>query len=510
MSATNKEIITDVKDVQHFEPNTFPYVLYFDEVECGNPLGSHKGVHKIGMLYISLRCFPTHMYSKLENIILYTAVPSKALKDLDVLLNYCIAQMNALNREGLIIHNTKIKFKMIGLVGDNLGQHQILGFVESFSANFYCIRCKAHRDVCRQMCRLNSSLLRTQANYAEDVSTGNLSETGISRPCILNKIQGYDVTCDIIFDIMHDLLEGVCNVAMSGVITVLCKYEHITLNLINNRIECFNFNTHSNRPISISQRNIDRKDLGMSASEMKNLVIYFSVIMGDIVPQDCGVWNYYLLMQQILDILLAKSITHDTINYLGGLIEEHHAAYLNFFGPLKPKTHNMLHYLECLRRFGPLSHNWSMRFEAMHFKFKQYTQTVRSRLNICKSMCIRHNYTVAHSVLNDFSDDEKIATSLTCVDIEGIVYKLDSLVSIQCENVNPMFGIIRCIFSDGKRNTIGFVIDVLETVCIFPHMYSYVVDLRSKLQEIILPKECSEPLSHKACGNIAYVSAFGL
>ena len=58
----------DVKDVQIFPPNTFPYVLYYDEMESGNPLGSHKGTHKVGMVYASLRCLPPHTYSKLENI----------------------------------------------------------------------------------------------------------------------------------------------------------------------------------------------------------------------------------------------------------------------------------------------------------------------------------------------------------------------------------------------------------------------------------------------------------
>ena len=186
MSATNKDIISDVKDCQHFAPNTFPYVLYFDKVECGNPLGSHKEVHKIGMLYISLRCFPTEMYSKLENIILYAALPSKAFEDIDYLLIYCVTQFNALYQEGLIIHNTKVQFKLVGLVGDNLKQHQMLGFSASYTANFYCIHCKAHRHACKHMHKLKPSLLGTQANCSEDLLTDNVSETGVSRPCILN------------------------------------------------------------------------------------------------------------------------------------------------------------------------------------------------------------------------------------------------------------------------------------------------------------------------------------
>ena len=158
------------------------------------------------------------MYSKLENIILYAAVPSEVFKDLDYLLTFCVTQMNALYQEGFIIQKTKVQFKLVGLVGDNLGQHQMSGFVTSVTANFYRIHCKAHRDACKKMRKLNLSLLRTQANYSEDILTGNISETDISRPCILNKMLGYDVVFDIVYDIMHDLLEGVRNIAMCGTI----------------------------------------------------------------------------------------------------------------------------------------------------------------------------------------------------------------------------------------------------------------------------------------------------
>ena len=86
----------------------------------------------------------------------------------------------------------------------------------------------------------------------------------------------YTFCCEFfnyIYDILHDLLEGVCNMAMSGTIVELCKYSHTNLNLINNRVECFDFRNHSNRPIPICQRTLDRKDLGISASEMMYFVM---------------------------------------------------------------------------------------------------------------------------------------------------------------------------------------------------------------------------------------------
>ena len=70
---------------------------------------------------------------------------------------------------------------------------------------------------------------------------------------------------------------------------------------------------------------------------------------------------YYLLLQQILGILLSKTITHNMITHLEFLIEAHHEAYSKMFEAFEPKTQNMLYYAECPRRFGPLANIWSMR-----------------------------------------------------------------------------------------------------------------------------------------------------
>ena len=48
----------------------FPLLLYFDELECGNPLASHAGEEKLGGIYVSLACLPPHLIAKAENIFL--------------------------------------------------------------------------------------------------------------------------------------------------------------------------------------------------------------------------------------------------------------------------------------------------------------------------------------------------------------------------------------------------------------------------------------------------------
>ena len=68
------------------------------------------------------------------------------------------------------------------------------------------------------MCVLDKSLLRTESNFLIDF---DVSE--INRKCVFNDIVGFNVTRDIRFDIMHDLLE--CS--MKIVIVNICEIHGI-------------------------------------------------------------------------------------------------------------------------------------------------------------------------------------------------------------------------------------------------------------------------------------------
>lgn len=47
-------------------------ILYEDEFETNNPLGSHRGVGKVSAVYIVLPCLPVAVQSKTENIFTLT------------------------------------------------------------------------------------------------------------------------------------------------------------------------------------------------------------------------------------------------------------------------------------------------------------------------------------------------------------------------------------------------------------------------------------------------------
>jgi len=58
------------------------------------------------------------------------------------------------------------------------------------------------------------------------------------------------------------------------------------------------------------------------------------VILGDIVHDGDSVWHMYLILHQILDLVLASSLSSGDVNLLKSLVTEHHQLYVQLFGKM--------------------------------------------------------------------------------------------------------------------------------------------------------------------------------
>ena len=392
--------LNDLKDGSEFcdlPVNVLPYVLYYDEIECGNPLGSHKGSSKIGPVYFALRCFPPYVYSELKHIFVCCLFPSTNKAYLNVVVEKLYLEINELSSVGLVLFGQTIYFRFAGVIGDNLGLHQVLGFVESFSANFPCRMCKSQRNETQHLTKENVQLLRNKENYAIDV-TKPTNETGINRESVLNKLSDYHVTSNNFVDVMHDIAEGVASFGMLEIINHYLNCKIFTLEVLNDRIKCFPYFDISNKPPPVTYNNILKGRLSYSAAEMINLVLYFGLMVGDIVCDD-DVWLYYKTLRMLVNICLRKSYQIHHVNHLRSLIDEHHVLYMSLFKKsLKPKHHHLIHYPTCLLKTGPLTHNWSMRFESKHTLIKLIATISRSKVNLCKTVILRYMYVLSHDL----------------------------------------------------------------------------------------------------------------
>lgn len=94
-----------------------------------------------------------------------------------------------------------------------------------------------------------------------------------------------------------------------------------------------------------------------ASSQVQN----FSVILGDIVHDGDSVWHMYLILHQILDLVLASSLSSGDVNLLKSLVTEHHQLYVQLFGKMNWSitswytVHTQSNYLDHWDGFGGCS-----------------------------------------------------------------------------------------------------------------------------------------------------------
>lgn len=173
----------------YFENRTvLPLDVYFDDVEPDNQTGSHSSDHSLGVIYYRIPCIPQYLLSSLDNIFVACIFLSNHRKDHNrEIFAPVIDELKDLETNGIVVQTESehtIYFALCHILGDNLGQHAVTGFVESFNADYYCRFCKEHKNTMRRQLRENILVLRNRVNYENDVLSNNVSQTGIKTRCI--------------------------------------------------------------------------------------------------------------------------------------------------------------------------------------------------------------------------------------------------------------------------------------------------------------------------------------
>ncbi|KAJ8909351.1 hypothetical protein NQ315_014971 [Exocentrus adspersus] len=344
----------------------FPFYIYFDEFESGNPLGSHAGIHKIGAIYCSTPVIPEEQ--------LYERI---------------VQECTFLETNGITINlpekSIKIYFCLTLIVGDNLGLNSILGFTECFRANYFCRFCRCHRDVTQKLVEQeNDSLIRTKTSYDRDVAINNITQTGIKESSIWNEIPSF-----------HPMIffEGIALFDMTEILHHFVFVDSLfTIETLNCRLEYFNFGKQSiNKPPLISYSNLKNKSINMSCAEMKTFVHYAGLMFGDLIPVGNRVWKIYIILRKILDILFLDNVSEHDCILLKKYVAEHHTLYQELFKlPLKPKHHNVVHYPWIMDKVGPLKNMSTLRYESKHREFKKAANAVSSRVNITHTLALKN------------------------------------------------------------------------------------------------------------------------
>lgn len=477
-------ILWQRKKPKFAEKTVFPIFLYFDDFGIDNVLGPHST--SLCGAYFSIPVAPSQFLSKLQHIFLAGLLKSKDLKNFgnNYSLYKLIEEFRMLEEEGIKIQlhdgrTEKIYFSMSLIVGDNLGLNGILGFSKSFNCTFYCRLCKRSIEQMRGDCKEHENKFRNKKNYEDDVKivpeTLRIKKSGVKEDSIFNSLPNFHVTENFSFDIMHDLLEGVCHYDISKSLLYFIEKKFFTLDTFNYRMQLFNYQElHiGNRPSSINIKDLEAKHFKMTSSEMLTFCYLFTLFIGDLVPKTDSVWKCLGILFDIMDASFSHTIDDLTLIALQSLVTQHNRNYVELFhDTLKPKHHFMLHYVTTIRQSGPLKHLWSMRFEAKHQELKSFANNTKSRRNISYTICIKSALRFSNFITEDFLKKDFYFNDC------GNILKIDS---------KPYFTDLVNMFALNKNSSILF-----HNTCIFKgtlykrgFFLSFLLSLKLELYEII-------------------------
>lgn len=190
-------------------PSALKIIIYHDDLELGDPLGSRAGVHKLTMFYYSVHGFAT---GKLRQIHLLLACHSSDIKQYgyDTVLKPLLEDLVELDLGFEVdIGGSKrvLRGRVTHLVGDNLACNQILGLVCSFTNTRFCRFCYISGDESQTCTSIHGQLVRSATSHTLDVELSaafhdSYRNTGVKSDCVLDSIPYFSSMDATVPDIM--------------------------------------------------------------------------------------------------------------------------------------------------------------------------------------------------------------------------------------------------------------------------------------------------------------------
>lgn len=513
-----------------FSPDdiVIPLHTFYDDCQCNNPLGSHAD--KLGCTYVQIPCLPPECQSAVENIFLALVFKASYRCFGDSKAFGPLISSFKLLEDGIMVNTNdgpkKVYFLPGLLLGDNLGLNSVGGFVECFTACHYCRFCKIDKYQAYTQCTEDPALSRTKENYVQDLALQNYTLTGVKSNCVFNDVSQFHITSNYSVDVFHDLCEGVCHYTMMHILKH-CIPRYFTLELLNHRIEMFQFGlSDSNRIPVLSDDFAKKEKLKMSGSETLLFVRLFGIIIGDKVPPADDFWVLYIKLCEVLDTCLSKSMSRNQGSPLRVLIHEFNSMYIKVTkDDLKPKNHNLGHYATAFEECGPMALSSTIRFESKHRTVLMPARATESRRDICRTVAVHHQLNmyyrfrsissilpevefgpVCDVYLNEFSNTDfvkslpesiTLSNNVSClasnwVKYKGTKYKSGMILLLRIDSSGgPVFGQLEEILV--SDNLPLFVYSHLLCLGFDAHVHAYMVQSSDKWS-CTFPHDLHDPL----------------
>lgn len=244
------------------KPNSLKIMLYQDAFEVCNPLGSSKIKHKMIGVYMIIKNMPHFFRSKTDQIQLVLLCYESNVKSFGFakIFERVLSDIKVLEK-GTYINSILYYGSIFSVLGDNLGSHQIGGFVENFATSeYFCRYCLISRYDFN-----NGNYMpmepRTSTNYnnAIDVLKSNPKLEhyfGIKNNSCLNDLTYFNV-CDPGLPpcLAHDIYEGIIQFDLSLMINYLNKEQWFSLDELNFKLKSVKllYDSEYKKPVTIKK-----------------------------------------------------------------------------------------------------------------------------------------------------------------------------------------------------------------------------------------------------------------
>lgn len=515
--------------------NAIQVQLYYDEFEVCNPLGSKRGIHKIGAFYFTLNNFPVYINSCLENIHVLALCYNVDIKEFGInpVLEVIVQDIKKLESDGIFVEGMNSHFTgtLSALSFDNLGGAFLLGMNQSFQANFHCRICTMNKIEARTACKADDSLLRTServnqyVNQQQYANSSTLLSFGVTHKSALFDINYFDLCDNQTVDVMHDFLEGICPREMKLFFEFCLKSQMFDHSDLNRRVQAFDYGLHNrvNFPSAITlDKNFN--SVGQRAAQTHCLLIHLPLILEDsilLLGDDAyNKWKVILLLIEILKIVVAPEIRGSMFCKLEQLIKEHHELLIKEYSVnLTAKHHLTTHYPMIIRKMGPPRGYWTMRYESKNGYLKDLSRKLKNYNDVAYTIAMRNQKSMLSlwendrdlfdntPILKNFKIESVASTNYeaiitTCLEIaeDTIIYVGKSvelrgasltLNKFLCTSIIddlPRFGKVLLFFSNNSE--VYVICEMFETKSISSSCLGYILE---KTEDIVILKISALP-----------------
>lgn len=385
-------------------------ILYVDDVELANPLGTSRKIHKICAVYWLLANIPSQYRSSLHviQLALLCKVSDLQKHSYETVLSPLLKDLQTLEQDGIFIEalGECIQGTVLCVAADNLAAHGLAGFVQSFRRNYICRFCCCTTEQI-QTIEVSDGEFSMRTKESHDLHVQNVvqgehpTHFGVTGDCALSKrLQHFHPITGFPPDILHDLFEGIVPVELALCIGEMIRRKYFTLEYLNTKIQTFPYQ-HSDRvdkPQLIPKNFASKQSIGGNGHENSTLLRLLPLMLGSKVPEGDDVWNILMDLKEIVQHVLSPGFTEESIQYMQTKICDHRQGLKVVFPDfrLRPKHHYLEHYPEMTKCFGPLVHLWTMRFEGKHRFFKRVIHDAKNFKNVLKTLATRHQYMMAY------------------------------------------------------------------------------------------------------------------